>query len=108
MPVEACSEYVALEELGDAADVLDHLDAALHLAVRVGEHLAVLGREEAREVLAVLVEELVDAEEELGALRERPVAPRRERVAFAAATARSISSTDANATSPVCSPVAGL
>ena len=28
--------------------------------------------------------------------------------AVAVATARSISSTDANATSPVCSPVAGL
>ena len=70
----------ALEELRDPADVLDDLDPALHLAVRVGQHLAVLGREEAREVVAVLVEELVDAEEELGALREREVAPRRMRV----------------------------
>ena len=59
------------------ADVLDDLDPALHLAVRVGEHLAVLCRQEAREVVAVLVDELVDAEEELRALRERPVAPRR-------------------------------
>ena len=39
-----------------------------------------LGREEPREVVAVLVDELVDAEEELGALREREVAPRRVRV----------------------------
>ncbi len=70
----------ALQELGDPADVLDHLDAALHLAVRVGEHLAVLCRQEARDVVAVLVDELVDAEEELRALRERPVTPRRERL----------------------------
>ena len=45
-PVEACSEKLALEQLGDAAAVLDHLEPARHLAQRVGEHLAVLGGEE--------------------------------------------------------------
>ena len=49
------------------------------LAHRVGEHLAVLGGEQAREVLAVGVEELADPEEELGAARERERAPRGER-----------------------------
>ena len=34
-----------------------------------------LGREEAREIVAVLVEEVVDPEEEVGALRKRPGAP---------------------------------
>ena len=47
---------LALEQRRDAARVLDHLEAARDLADRVGEHLAVLGGEDARDVLAVLVE----------------------------------------------------
>ena len=98
----------ALQELRDAADVLDDLDAALHLAERVGEHLAVLGGEEPRQVLAVLVDELVDAEEELCALRERPVAPGRvTRPSPPRRRGRSPRPTRTR-TSPVCSPVAGL
>ena len=78
-PGRGLLRVVALEQRRDPADVLDHLDPALHLAQRVGEHLAVLGREQAREVLAVLVEELVDAEHQVGALRERPLPPGGER-----------------------------
>ena len=42
-PVETWSEYSPLSRLRDAAGELDDLEAALHLAGRVGEHLAVLG-----------------------------------------------------------------
>ena len=66
---------LALEQRRDAAAELDHLEPARDLAHRVGEDLAVLGGEEAREVVAVLVDELADAEEELGAARERERAP---------------------------------
>src|SRR5207237_4040085 len=54
---------------------LDDLEPPRDLALCVGEHLAVLGREELRDVLTVLVEQLADAEEELGAARERDRAP---------------------------------
>ncbi len=67
---------LALDQGRDPARILDHLEPACDLAERVGEHLAVLGREELREVLPVGVEELADPEEELGALRERHGAPR--------------------------------
>src|SRR5262249_39853223 len=46
---------------------------------RVGEHLAVLGGEQARKVLSMRVEELADPEEELGPPCDRERAPRRER-----------------------------
>ena len=80
IPVEACSEKPPLSERRDAAGELDHLEPARDLAHRVGEHLAVLGGEDPREVLSVRVEELADREEELGALRERRRAPRLERL----------------------------
>src|SRR5581483_9092808 len=64
----------------DPACVLDHLEAARDLAERVREDLAVLGGEDAGDVLAVLVDELPDAEEELGAAREGDGAPALERL----------------------------
>ena len=79
MPVEACSEKPPLSSVRDAAAELDHLEPARDLAHRVGGHLAVLEREQPRDVLAVRVEELPDPEEELGALRERERAPGGER-----------------------------
>ncbi len=62
------------------AGELDHLEAARHLAHRVGEDLAVLGDEQLREVLLVGVDELADVEHQLGALGERDAAPRGERL----------------------------
>jgi hypothetical protein len=56
----------------------DHLEPARNLAIGVGEDLAVLERQEAREVVVVVVDELADAEEDLGAARERERAPPRE------------------------------
>ena len=73
-----CSVKLALEQRRDAARELDHLEAARDLAQRVGEDLAVLGGDQPRELVAVLVDELADAEEELRALRERDRAPGRE------------------------------
>ena len=70
----------ALEQRRDPAAELDHLEPARHLAHRVGEHLAVLGGEQPREVLAVRVEELADPEEQLGAPAERERAPGGERL----------------------------
>ena len=84
----------ALQQRRDPAAELDHLEPARDLAQRVGEHLAVLGREQLRDVLAVLVEELADREEELGALRERQSRARRGTPPSPPATARSTSSTD--------------
>ena len=65
----------ALHQRRDAAGELDHLEAALHLPHRVREHLAVLVGEDARDLLAAIVDELADAEEDLRPLRERRGAP---------------------------------
>jgi hypothetical protein len=54
-----------LEERGDAAGVLDHLEAALHLPLRVREHLSVFGREDEGEVLQAVVDELADRKHQL-------------------------------------------
>ena len=48
----------ALQQVRDAAGELDVLEATSHLAERVGEHLAVLGGEQRRDLLAVRVDEL--------------------------------------------------
>ena len=60
--------------------MLDDLEPARHLAERVGEDLAVLADEDLGRLLAPRVEELTDAEEELGALRERRSTPAGEGV----------------------------
>ena len=45
------SQRLAHEQAGDAAGELDHLDAALHLGPRLGERLAVLARDQGRQLL---------------------------------------------------------
>ena len=65
----------ALQQLGDPAAVLDHLEAAGDLAERVGEDLAVLCGEDPRDVLAVIVHELADLEEDRRLLRQRRRTP---------------------------------
>ncbi len=69
---------LALEQGRDPAAVLDDLEPARHLAERVGEHLAVLAREDLGDLLAPRVQQLTDAEEELGPFRERGRPPGRE------------------------------
>jgi hypothetical protein len=70
----------ALQQRGDAAREFDVLQPALDLARRVGQHLAVLRRHDARQLGLALLEELADPEEDVGALRQRRGAPRGEGV----------------------------
>ena len=91
----------------EAAAELDHLDPARDLAHRVGEHLAVLGGEEPRDLFAVLVEQLADPEEQLGAPRERERPPGGERRLRRLHGAVDLLDR-AKSTAPVCTPVAGL
>ena len=99
---------VALEQGRDPAGELDHLEAALHLAERVGQHLAVLVGDQLGDLLGVPVDQLAEGEQDLGPLatatsattpRRRPWRPRwrpRRRPC------------EPSSTSACCAPVAGL
>jgi len=69
---------VALEQLRDAAGELDDVDAARHLALRVGEHLAVLGGDHRGQRVAVLVHQLEEFLHHARAADRRRVGPGRE------------------------------
>ena len=60
----------ALQKLRDPAAELDHLEPARDLALCVREHLAVLSREDLRDVFAMVVDEGSDPEEDLGLARQ--------------------------------------
>src|SRR5205807_7062179 len=62
---------LALEQLRNPAAVLDHLEPPRDLALRVAEDLAVLGGEDARDVVLALDEQLTNAEEDCRLARER-------------------------------------
>ena len=66
---------LALEQVRDAAGELHDLEAALHLARRVRQHLAVLVGDEAGQLRDVRVDELAEREEHLGALAQRCLRP---------------------------------
>ena len=66
---------LALHEVRDAGRELDDLEAAGDLAHRIREHLAVLRREDARELFRALVEQLAEPEDDPLALREGGVRP---------------------------------
>ena len=70
----------ALQQVRDRRRVLDVLEPALHLAHRVREHLAVLRREDGRDVGLAGLEQLADPEHDLGPLGQRRRAPGRERL----------------------------
>ncbi len=53
---------LALEKVGNAAGEFDHLQAALHLAVGVGQHFSVLGGDQRGQLLAVAVEQVLQLE----------------------------------------------
>ena len=74
----------ALEQVGHAAGELQVLQAAGDLAEGVRRDLAVLRGQVGGELLAVGVDEVPDAEHDLGATRERRRAPRGERLASGA------------------------
>jgi hypothetical protein len=67
--------FFALEQVRHAAGELDHLDAALHRAGRVGQGLAVLLRGEPRQFVAVLFHQLAETGEDAGTAQRRGVAP---------------------------------
>jgi hypothetical protein len=83
--VDAAADAVrmlALEQLRDAAGEFDDFKTALHLAQRVGQGLAVLGGEQAGDVVRVAFDEFAELEHDAGApLRRRraPVARRGRR-----------------------------
>ena len=68
----------ALQQVRDAARELDVLEATSHLAERVGQHLAVLGGEQRRDLLAVGVDQLPQVEQDLGPARQVRGPPCRE------------------------------
>ena len=69
----------ALQVVRQPARELDDFDCTRHLAACVGEHLAVLGRDGGGEIGPMPVDELAEAEEHLGPLRQRGRPPRGER-----------------------------
>jgi hypothetical protein len=107
MPVETWSVKSPLSSCGNAAGEFDDVDAARHLALRVGEHLAVLDGDGAGQVVLVLVHQLQELEHDAGAADGRRVGPGRKG-GLAAATAALTSAALASSTRPVTSPVAGL
>ena len=70
---------LALQQVGDAAGELDHLDAPGHLAPGVLQHLAVFGGDDPGQVVAVAVGQFPEGEQDAAAGGERRVPPGVER-----------------------------
>jgi hypothetical protein len=68
---------LALEQMRDAAGELDHLDAALHRAHRIGQRLAVLLGHYAGKILLVSLQQLKKLLHDASPPQRRRVAPRR-------------------------------
>ena len=105
-PVADLLGRLALQQVRRAARELDDLEAALDLAARVVDGLAVLGGDDPGELVGVRGEQLAEPEQHVRALGERLRAPRLE-AGGRGGTARSTSSRLANATRRVTAPVAG-
>ena len=67
-----------LSKMWDAAGEFDDLLAAADLAQSIGDDLAVLAGDDLGQLLLAGVEQLAEVEQDLGALGQRGVAPRRE------------------------------
>ncbi len=67
MPGPAPTRIFALERLRDAAGELDHLEPALDVALGVGDDLAVLGRQDLRELIHVALDQFLELEHDAGA-----------------------------------------
>ena len=109
--VDAAAHVVAefaLQQLRDAAGELDDLEAARDFAARIREHLAVLARDEGRELVGVLLDERRGS----GTARARAAAPASRTIRRARARAdwiaARVSSAEASATSMAATPSAGL
>ena len=107
-PGRGLLRVAALQQLRDPAAELDHLEPARDLALRVGEDLAVLEREQAREVVASGRGRARGCGRRARCGARATCARQLAKARFAAWTAASTSSTVAKSTSPLCSPVAGL
>ncbi len=70
---------LALEQMRNAAGELDHFNAARDFAQRIGEHLAVFARDQRGQLFLVRVEQLLELEQDAGALKRRGLAPWHER-----------------------------
>ena len=97
---------LALEQLGRVAGVFDVLDAALQFAVRVVQHLAVLGGDERGDLVGVFFQQHLQLALITRALERRRVAPGRK--AFSARQWASTVAGPASATLVDEVPVAGL
>ncbi len=70
---------ITLEDLRRPRGELHDLDAARHLAQRVGQHLAVLGGDDGGKLARVAVEQIAEAEHHAGSDQGRRRGPSRER-----------------------------
>ena len=66
MPGPAPSVVFALEQVRNAAGEFDHLQAALHVALGVGESLAVLGGEKPRQLIEFLLRQIEEFHHDAG------------------------------------------
>jgi hypothetical protein len=66
---------LALEQLGRVARVFHVLDAALQLAVRIGQHLAVFGGDQGGDLVGIFFEQDFQLAHHTRALERRRVAP---------------------------------
>ena len=98
---------LALEQRGDAAGELDDLQAALHLARGVRQHLAVLVGDDRGELLGAALTSSRNAKSTLVRF-DSDDCDHDSNAAAAACTAASTSAVDASSTSACCSPVAGF
>src|SRR6185436_8281402 len=72
---------LAFEQMRNPARELDHLDAPRDFTARVGEHLAMLARDDRGEIVDVLVEQRFEFEQHTRALQRRCLGPCRQRAA---------------------------
>ncbi len=69
---------VALQQLRDAAGKLDDVDTARHFPLRIRKHLAVFGRDDGCELVAVFVHQFEETQHDPRAADRRRIAPLRE------------------------------
>ena len=74
-PVPTVLGVFALEQVRDAARELDDLEPALHLAFRIGQHLAVFAGDDRGQLGLVAIEQLAESVEDAGAAQRRRRCP---------------------------------